>query len=96
MPARPVSYFIYYRVAPGRESDARERVEQLQASLQRTTGVRGRLMIKRGEPNLWMEVYEGVRDSSDFERALEFALSEPGFDSLLADGSQRRVECFEA
>ena len=96
MPGRAVSYFIYYRVAPGRESAAREQVEQLLATLHRATGVRGRLMIKRGEPNLWMEVYEAVRDSSRFERALQLALSEGEFDSLLADGARRRVECFEA
>ena len=95
MPGRAVSYFIYYRVAPGRESAAREHVEQLQTRLQRSTGVRGRLMTKRGEPTLWMEVYEAVRDASSFERALELALSEIEFGSVLAEGSQRRLECFE-
>ena len=96
MLGRAVSYFIYYRVALGRESAAREHVERLQAGLHRSTGVRGRLMTKRGEPNLWMEVYEAVRDAGSFERALELALSDGEFDSLLADGSRRRVECFEA
>jgi Domain of unknown function (DUF4936) len=95
MPGRAVSYFIYYRVAPGRESAARDHVEHLRASLLQSTGVRGRLMSKRGEPNLWMEVYEAVHDSASFQRALELALSEIEFDTLLADGSQRRVECFE-
>jgi Domain of unknown function (DUF4936) len=95
MPGRVLSYFIYYRVARGRESRARERVEQLQANLDRSTGVRGRLMTKRGEPNLWMEVYEAVHDPHGFERALQLALSENEFESLLADGSQRQVECFE-
>ena len=95
MPGRAVSYFIYYRVAPGRESAAREHVDRLQASVHRATGVRGRLMTKRGEPNLWMEVYEAVRDSPGFERALELALSESELDSLLAVGSWRSVECFE-
>ena len=33
-------------------------------------GVRGRLLTKRGEPNLWMEVYEGVQDGGLFESAL--------------------------
>jgi len=95
MLGRVVSYFIYYRIALGRESAAREHVERLQAGLHRSTGVRGRLMIKRGEPNLWMEVYEAVRDAGGFERALELALSDGEFGSLLAEGSQRRVECFE-
>ena len=95
MLGRAVSYFIYYRVALGRESAAREHVQRLQGGLHRSTGVRGRLMTKRGEPNLWMEVYEGVRDAGGFERALELALSDGEFDCLLAEGSQRRVECFE-
>jgi len=95
MPGRAVSYFIYYRVAPGREGAAREHVERLQASLLQSSGVRGRLMSKRGEANLWMEVYEAVHDAAGFERALELALSEIEFDTLLADGSQRCVECFE-
>ena len=95
MPGKAVSYFVYYRVALGRENAAREHVEQLQAGLHRATGVRGRLMTKRGEPNLWMEVYEAVRDPRTFERALQLALSENSFESLLAEGSQRHVECFE-
>src|SRR5262245_65886625 len=82
MPARAVSYFIYYRVALGRESLAREQVEQLQARLDRSTGVRGHLLTKRGEPNLWMEVYDAVRDPHGFERELELALRESGFDRL--------------
>ena len=95
MLGRGVSYFIYYRVALGQESAAREHAERLQAGLHQSTGVRGRLMTKRDDPNLWMEVYEAVRDAGGFERALELALSDGEFDSLLADGSRRRVECFD-
>ena len=95
MLGRAVNYFIYYRIALGCDSAAREHVEQLQANLHRATGVRGRLMTKRDDPNLWMEVYEAVRDAGGFERALELALSDGEFDSLLADGSRRHVECFE-
>jgi bacterioferritin (cytochrome b1) len=95
MPGRAVSYFVYYRVAPGRESAARKQVEQLQESLHGATGVRGRLMTKRGEPNLWMEVYETVRDCPAFERAMEQALTESEFDTVLAAASRRHVERFE-
>jgi hypothetical protein len=89
------SYFIYYRVAPGREPVAREQVRRLQVALAEAIGVRGRLMTKRGQPNLWMEVYEAVSDSAAFEHALDSAVQELQLDQLLAPGSLRHVECFE-
>jgi Domain of unknown function (DUF4936) len=89
------SYFIYYRVAPGREPLAGEQVRRLQATLAAATGVRCRLMTKRGEPNLWMEVYEAVSDSAAFEQALDNAVQELQLVQLLAPGSLRHVECFE-
>jgi hypothetical protein len=90
-----VSYFIYYRVAHGREALAREQGQRLQAKLCESIGVRGRLMTRRGEPNLWMEVYEAVSDPAAFERALEIAVHELQLHQWLAPGSQRHVECFE-
>jgi hypothetical protein len=90
-----VSYFIYYRVAHGREARAREQAQRLQAKLCQSIGVRSRLMTKRGEPNLWMEVYEAVSDPVAFERALEIAVHELQLHQSLAPGSQRHVECFE-
>ena len=89
------SYFIYYRVARGREPLAREQVARLQAKLAAAIGVRGRLMTKRGEPNLWMEVYEAVSDATGFEHALDVAVQELQLVQLLATGSLRHVECFE-
>ena len=94
-PATVTSYFVYYRVAPGRESLARERVGRLQAKLAAAIGAHGRLMTKRGEPNLWMEVYEAVSDSARFELALDNAVQELELVQLLAPGSLRHIECFE-
>ena len=93
MPA--TSYYIYYRVAPGCERFARERVGHLQAAVATAVGVHGRLMTKRGEPNLWMEVYESVGDAATFEDALLAALEHADLAQFLAPGSQRQVECFE-
>lgn len=90
-----ISYFIYYRVAPGLEPLAKERAHRLQSRLAQSTGVRCRLMTKRGEPNLWMEVYEAVTDPLAFERALDGAVLELQFDQLLAPGSRRHLERFE-
>jgi uncharacterized protein DUF4936 len=89
------SYFIYYRVAPGREPLARKQVDRMQEALAARAGVRGRLMTKRGEPNLWMEVYEGVSDAARFEHALHDVVQDLGILELLAPGSLRHVECFE-
>jgi len=90
-----ISYFIYYRVAPGREPPAREQVARLQAKLAAVIGARGRLMTKRGEPDVWMEVYEAVTDPARFERVLHDAVQELGIVEMLAPGSVRHVECFE-
>jgi uncharacterized protein with NRDE domain len=70
-------------------------VHRLQAKLAAAIGVRGRVMIKRGEPNLWMEVYEAVSDAARFEHALHDAVRELEIVELLAPGSLRHVECFE-
>jgi Domain of unknown function (DUF4936) len=90
-----VSYFIYYRVAPGLESRAKEQTRRLQSLLAESLGVRCRLMTKRGESNLWMEVYEAVINPPAFERAIDAAVRDLQFDQLLAPGSRRNLECFE-
>jgi hypothetical protein len=88
------SYFVYYRVDPACAADGRARVDDLLARLARSTGVRGRLLRKCGEPLLWMEVYEAVGDQPGFEAALARAGEEVGIETLLAAGAQRKVECF--
>jgi hypothetical protein len=95
MLASMVSYFIYYRVGHGLEVLAREQVQRLHAKLWESIGVRGRTMARRGEPNLWMEVYEAVSDPSAFEHALEIAVRGLQPHQWLAPGSQRHMECFE-
>ena len=62
-------YFVWYRV-PGDAGAARARVDALQREIESRTGVIGRLLMRPGVPPTWMEIYEGVRDSSAFEAAL--------------------------
>ncbi|HEX9180906.1 MAG TPA: DUF4936 family protein [Burkholderiales bacterium] len=88
------AYYIYYRVEAARAEELEARVRALQAALCDETGVRGRLMRKRGEPLLWMEVYEGVPDAEGFERTLDRLAREHGVADALQPGSQRRTECF--
>lgn len=92
----PLGYFIYYRVDPARAGLAGERVAQLLDALVRACGVRGRLLKKRDEPNLWMEVYEPVADAGAFEASLQRELERLDFDTVLLSGSHRAVECFES
>ena len=89
------SYYIYYRVAPERAKDCEVRVLQLFSMLKETTTIAGRLLKKRSEPLLWMEVYENVRDDAKFELELERAAVQLQIPECLQEGSTRRLECFE-
>jgi quinol monooxygenase YgiN len=65
------SYYVYYRVEPGRLASLQEEVRLLLRSVEAATGVRGRWMRRREEPTTCMEVYEDVRDEQAFEALLE-------------------------
>jgi hypothetical protein len=90
------SYYIYYRVAPDAAQSCETRVLELFSTLKEATSVAGRLLKKRSEPLLWMEVYEGVRDDAKFELELEQATAQLKIADCLQEGSTRRAECFEA
>jgi hypothetical protein len=66
----------------------------MQSALDARTGVAGRLLTKRDEPLLWMEIYEEVEDGPRFEAALETAVAEHAVEAMLQTGSRRRTECF--
>jgi hypothetical protein len=85
-------YYIYYRVSANHAHEAETLVRSMQARLACRSGVAGRLLKKRGEPGLWMEVYEGVAEPERFERLLDQAVDE--FDlGMFVDGA-RHIECF--
>ena len=90
------SYYIYYRVAPQHAKACEARVLDLIAALKQSTNVAGRLLKKRSDPLLWMEVYDNVRDDAKFELELEQASTHLGLTEYLQEGSTRRAECFEA
>jgi hypothetical protein len=64
------SYYIYYRVEPARVPALRAQIERVFAAIERQTGVRGRWMRRRDQPETFMEVYEGVADAQAFEALL--------------------------
>lgn len=90
------SYYIYYRVAPQHATTCEARVLDLFSALKQSTSVAGRLLKKRSEPLLWMEVYDNVRDDAKFELELQQATTQLGLAQYLHEGSTRRAEVFEA
>lgn len=92
----PVHCYVYYRVRSTHVVAARQAVARLLSTLEQRTGVSGRLLRRQGEPLLWMEIYEGVRDAQAFERELAKLVAQANFSALLAPGSERKTERFVA
>ena len=90
------SYYIYYRVNAANAQGCEARVLQLISTVKESTGIAGRLLKKRSDPLLWMEVYDNVRDDAKFELELEQTTSQLKIADCLQEGSTRRAECFEA
>jgi hypothetical protein len=88
------SYYVYYRVDPARAGACEPRVRELLVLMRKVTGVQGRLMVKEGEANLWMEVYENVGNDSKFEWELADAAGKLKIQDFLQPGTARHVECF--
>jgi len=89
------SYYIYYRIDPAHSKTADARIRHLLDAVKDASGVAGRLLKKRGEPALWMEVYENVKDARKFEEKLAHAVGELKATEFLQSGGARHVECFE-
>ncbi len=89
----PLSYYIYYRVA--HPAQAQTLVRHIHTVLKDETGVDGRLLRKRDDPTIWMEIYEGVRDIEVFEQCLAATVQATNFATVLVTGGARHLECFE-
>lgn len=90
------SFYIYYRVDPKKADACEPLIVELLAAVRRATGIRGRLLRKRGEPNLWMEVYESIPDDAKFEWELAEIAGRLKIQDFLQSGTTRHVECFES
>ena len=88
-------YYIYYRVDPKKAKACEPMVRKLLAAVEQATGVAGRLLRKRGEPLLWMEVYENVADEAKFEWAVADIADQLKLKEYLEHDTTRHVECFE-
>ncbi|MFO7190606.1 MAG: DUF4936 family protein [Pseudomonadota bacterium] len=88
----PTNYYIYYRAATANGERLQTAVRQMQDAVRAATGVAGRLLRRRDDPQTWMEVYEGVSDTARFESALSEAAATHKLDTLLE--SPRVIERF--
>lgn len=84
-------YYIWYRVSRD-DHDTETAIRGMMSRLACRTGIPGRLMKKRGEPGLWMEIYEGISEVDQFARRLAQAVDEYDIDMFI-DGA-RHTECF--
>jgi len=89
------SFYIYYRVDPVKAGACEPRIRELFEVVRKATGIEGRLMRKRGESNLWMEIYLNVADDAKFEWELAEAAGRLNIQEFLLPGTPRHVECFE-
>jgi len=89
----PLNVYVYYQVARAGASKSEARIHEMQSALCDRTGVAGRLLKKKDQPLLWMEVYENVT-GEDFEDALTRIVEEYGARQILEPGAQRHIECF--
>lgn len=88
------AFYVYYRVDPAKAGACEPRVRELLVLMRKVTGVQGRMLVKEGEANLWMEVYENVSDESRFEWELAEAAGKLKIQEYLQPGTGRHVECF--
>ena len=87
-------YYIYYQVDSKDTDTLKTLVNSMQARINCQTGVKGRFLTKRDDPLLWMEIYEEVKNLEQFEWVLMKEVEKFEIEMFLADGSQRKLECF--
>lgn len=91
-----LNYYIYYRVDAAYTLEASAAVKQIQYEIEAHFSVAGRLLKKRNEPLLWMEIYENVASSEEFETVLNTAEIKSEIKRFMQENEQRKIECFVA
>lgn len=89
------TYYIYYRVDPDKAKACEPKIRELLAAVEKATGITGRLLKKRGEPLLWMEVYDNVSHEANFEWELADIADQLKVKAYLVPDTTRHTECFE-
>jgi hypothetical protein len=89
-----LDYFIQYKLAPNVLDDYIPVIIAMQAEVLRCAGVRGRIKRSADNPDVWLELYEGVHQRMLFEAELEEAVERFGIRAFLAEGTTRRTALF--
>jgi hypothetical protein len=87
--------YVYYRVSENYVADASLAARQITELMRERAGVNARLMKKVGEPLLWMEVYESIRETAPFLSTLQECLEQAGLEHCLQAASKRHIEIFQ-
>ncbi|MDC7714234.1 DUF4936 family protein [Vogesella sp. LYT5W] len=66
--------YVYYRVQDN-ILPIRQQIASLMAEIEKTTGIKGRLLQRRDDAQTWMEVYEPVADADALQQVLQDALA---------------------
>lgn len=66
--------YVYYRVQDN-ILPIRQQIASLMAEMEKTTGIKGRLLQRRDDAQTWMEVYEPVADADALQQVLQDALA---------------------
>ena len=84
--------YVYYRIAPEQAVAAARAVETLLAMLAPHCATPPRYLTRCDEPELWMEVYEGIADFTSFTRHIAEAIHVLGYNRFIE--GERHVESF--
>ncbi|KAA3653785.1 MAG: DUF4936 family protein [Proteobacteria bacterium] len=87
--------YVYYRVAPDRQTEAADAARRMLAAIEATTGIAGRLQRRADDALTWMEIYPSVADCAHFSAMLDDALQASGLRDCI-DGdrhTERFVPC---
>jgi hypothetical protein len=89
------SCFVYYRVSESHAVDASAAALRITELMRTRAGVSARQMKKVDEPLLWMEVYDGIRETGAFLSTLQECVEQAGLERCLQADSKRHVEIFQ-
>ena len=84
--------YIYYRVDPALAATAARGIDTLLAELAPYCATPPRRLTRCDEPELWMEVYEGVADFAAFSRRIDEMVELLGCHRLIE--GERHLESF--
>jgi len=86
------SAYVYYRINPAQGAAAARAVEALLTMLAPHCATPPRYLTRCDEPEVWMEVYEGIDDFASFTRHIAEAVHALGYHRLIE--GERHLESF--